>query len=190
MPAAIANSTEEVLQYGSARKLAAHLCGKVSANCVTTVNIAVSALVVYAVTIRSLPMAVGAYALRMFLDDLDGTVARTCNERSTFGHCYEHMVDMLMSIAVAGALAYTYFGTDAAVKVTIAVSVLSVIFHYLMFNTGKTKEDEDASFATKVTNFIFDDNPTVFGLVFLTVMMLGLPVLANLTTTSSPHANM
>ena len=186
MPAAIANSTEEVLQYASARKLASHLCGRVSANCVTTVNIVISALVVYAVTIQSIPMAVAAYALRMFLDDLDGTVARTCNERSTFGHCYEHIVDMLMAIAIAGALSYTYFGLDAAIKVTIAASVVSVIFHYLMFNTGKTKEDDDASWATKVTNFIFDDNPTVFGIVLLTVLMLTLPMVA----TRPPHANM
>ena len=178
MPAAVSNSTEEVLQYRSARKLARTLCGRVSANAVTTINILPSALVVYAVYIRSLPMAVGAYALRMFLDDLDGTVARECNERSKFGHCYEHIVDMLMAIGVAGALGFTYFGPKTATAVIGVASGVAVLAHYYMFATGKSKDDKEASTMTKVTNFILDDNTTIFGLLAITVLMLVLPYFA------------
>jgi len=175
MPAAISNSTEELLQYRSARALAKCLCGHVSANAVTTINIFASAIVVYAVYIKSLPMAVGAYAFRMFLDDLDGTVARQCGERSTFGHCYEHIVDMLMCIGAAGAFGYTYFGPRTAAVVVVASSALAVVLHYFMFATGKTKDDNDASTMTKISNFVLDDNTTIFGLLALTVLMLALP---------------
>ena len=160
MPAATPGSSEDVLMYRQARHVADCLCGKMRANTVTTLNFIPSSLLVWAVYMQSVPLTILFVVLRMFLDDLDGEVARRCNDKTEFGHYYEHILDMLTAIGVSTAYGYTFFGKEVAFALFCLAAAGSAIAYYLMFECEDKNSDKESA-ASKVARFICDDNPTV-----------------------------
>ena len=177
MPAATPGSTEDVLMYRHARPVADCLCGKVRANHVTTLNFVPSALLVWAVYRQNVPLTVLFVALRMFLDDLDGEVARRCDDKTDFGHYYEHILDMLTAIGVATAYGYTFFGKEVAFALFCLAVAGSAVAYYLMFECEE-KHSAEESAASKVARFICDDNPTVVFSLSLALLLIATKAVA------------
>jgi len=171
MPAATSGSTEDILMYRNARCVAKMLCGKVRANTVTTLNIVPSGLLVYAVYLQNVPLTVLFVILRMFLDDLDGEVARQCDDKTSFGHYYEHILDMLTAIGVATAYGCTFFGKEIGFLLFCVSVAASAVAYYLMFECEE-KNSEGESVGSKVARFVCDDNPTVVFSVGLALLLL------------------
>jgi phosphatidylglycerophosphate synthase len=171
MPASTPGSSEDILMYRHTRVIADCLCGKMRANTVTTLNFIPSSLLVWAVYMQNVPLTVLFVVVRMFLDDLDGEVARRCDDKTEFGHYYEHILDMLTGVGVATAYGYTFFGSEVAFSLFCVAVATSAVAYYLMFEC-EDKHSEKESTASKVVRFVCDDNPTVVFSVSLALLLI------------------
>ena len=157
--------------YRHTRVVADCLCGKMRANTVTTLNFIPSSLLVWAVYMQNVPLTILFVVARMFLDDLDGEVARRCDDKTEFGHYYEHILDMLTATGVATAYGYTFFGKEVACALFCVAVAASGLAYYLMFEC-EDKNNEKESTGSKIARFVCDDNPTVVFTVFLALLLI------------------
>ena len=115
MPAPDPGSTDDVLFYAPLRPVVRALCGTVSPNAITLMNIVPSVVVVLAILKRNVVLALLAFTVRFAFDCLDGSVARECNQTSAVGAWLDWAVDAALTVAIVVALVATYTTVDPLV---------------------------------------------------------------------------
>ncbi len=86
-----------IVSYPFSNNLAKHLCGKVSANVVTILNIGISIAILYKILYSPCDYVIifVLCAIRAFFDILDGSIARVCGEVSAVGHKLDKASDAI-----------------------------------------------------------------------------------------------
>ena len=99
----------------------------VRANTVTVANIVLSLFIIGFAFMRpcNWRWILLLMVLRSFLDILDGTVARQCNDRSKLGHNLDYYGDMVFFVLVLGVCMYHF--VQKRVQVSAVASVLGLL---------------------------------------------------------------
>mgnify|MGYP006083814253 CR=1 FL=1 len=99
------------------------------ANIVSLCNAVVSSIVVFCLYNGFYITGYVFLILRMYLDMLDGSVARECNMKSNFGNYLDHSIDTMFTIAVTLIVVYS----SVPILFKIIIILLSLMVIYAMF---------------------------------------------------------
>lgn len=102
------NSFNAMLSYPVANTIARRMCGVVSANAITIINMGVSAVLLYYVYCEPCNVRVifPLCVLRAFLDILDGAIARRCCEVSELGKKLDKGADVVFATCLIGVFLF------------------------------------------------------------------------------------
>ena len=111
--------------------------------------------------------------IKIFLDCMDGAMARTCNRTTKLGAFLDIFSDSITVILVAGIILYKIYVNNKIIKYRYLIVFLSVfaILYYIMqtYNELNNKRQNDNMFKFKLDKYIHDNTLVIVPLAFYMV---------------------